>query len=380
MQNKKIAIIRTDCSPINLASYNCQEIGLAKALSKQAIDCDIYMGAQTSSVQLENVEHEGLGQIRVLWIPFKRSILTQQEIFPCLEKLIHKENYDLLQINELNEISTFYIALMAKKLKIDFLIYQGMYRTPSGRKNALIHQLLKLICYPTIKKHVKVIATKTSSAQSYINENGFENTRVFPVGLDDSKFKGFQKFDVKEKYKIPKNNKLLCYIGVFEARRNIDFLLKIAKELAHDSYTLILVGDGETKPLVQQIIKEEGLENVHLAGKVDQDLLPNFYQQSDLFLLASDYEIYGMVVLESLYFGCPVVSTQTAGPSDIIVDGKNGYLFDDMDIDNWTIKIKASVGRFDRASISSHCKESYLWDKLAFDYIEHFISEKTLDE
>ncbi len=87
-----------------------------------------------------------------------------------------------------------------------------------------------------------------------------------------------------------------------------------------------MAGDGPIYTKVKQRIAQENINNVHVIGKILQEYLKSLYETADYFLLASNYEIYGMVVLEALYFGCPVLSTKTAGPTDMIIDGVNGYL------------------------------------------------------
>ena len=124
-----------------------------------------------------------------------------------------------------------------------------------------------------------------------------------------------------------------------ESRRNPLFLLKLMKQLS-DDYCLVLVGDG---PLFEQIkctITNDHINNVIVLGKKNQEDLPTLYASADLFLLASSYEIYGMVILESMYFGCPVLSTMTAGSEVLIENNKDGIIIDgNLDADKWINKI-----------------------------------------
>jgi glycosyltransferase involved in cell wall biosynthesis len=373
MNNRRIAIIRTDPGTIDFESYNCQELGLAKGLALLGVDIDIFMGTTNNEVSVNALVNSYPGLINVVSLPFKKYPLLGQAYYPDLTNTLDQKRYDLLHVNEVNEITTYLIARYAKKKNIKFIIYQGMYKQLSGKVNTLKTWLIKTACHAFIKKSVTMIAAKTSRAQKFITEYGFSKTTVFPVGLDDSLLLSDIKYNVKDKFSIPEGHKILCYVGVFEARRNIDFLVDLGAALAADSYSLILVGDGPEFEAIQQKISDNKITNVHLLGRMAQKDLAQIYRDADIFLLASDYEIYGMVVLEALYYGCPVFSTNTAGPEDLINNDINGQIFDSLNLNLWTSKILSSHNLFNRENISQNLKRKYLWVSLAEEYVKKFI-------
>ena len=80
-------------------------------------------------------------------------------------------------------------------------------------------------------------------------------------------------------------------------------------------------------------------DRVHLIGTISQKHLPALYRAAHVFLLPSTYEIYGMVMLEAMYFGVPVISTASAGAKVIIQQDVTGYILDTFDTSLWAEKI-----------------------------------------
>jgi glycosyltransferase involved in cell wall biosynthesis len=375
MPNKKIAIIRTDPKPIDFDSYNCQELGLAYGLAKLSVDTDVYMAGDIESGNSIKTftAHVLPGKIRIITLTYSIHPIFNQMVYNNLESTLCKEGYDLLHVNEINEIATCHVAKIARKYQIKMLVYQGMYKNLSGKLNKIRQLLYKFYCYPKLRNSLNYTVAKTTQAERYLKHNRFLNISIFPVGLDQSKFNKTIDIDFRNQLHIPSNHKILTYVGIFEKRRNPDFLLKIADTLKQERYSMILAGDGDEIEKIRRTVENKNLKNVYLTGKISQAELPSLYKQSDLFLLASDYEIYGMVVLESLYFGCPVFSTSTAGPENMVKSNFNGYLFDGLDESKWVSKIRKITDNFNRNEISTEMKSAYLWDILAVQYVRQYL-------
>lgn len=114
-------------------------------------------------------------------------------------------------------------------------------------------------------------------------------------------------------------------------------LAKAKKEVP--DIKLVLVGDGENKEDIKDLInKLELKDNVEMVGFTHDPSI--YYEQAAFSILTSDYEGFGLVLLESLVNGCPVVSYDLKyGPSDIIKNGVNGILVDNKNIDELSKKM-----------------------------------------
>lgn len=123
------------------------------------------------------------------------------------------------------------------------------------------------------------------------------------------------------------------YLGRISGEKRIDWLLKAFARLKNQSWSLKIIGSGELEKQLQQLASQ-----LHLNGRVQW--IPfhpdpwNFVNEGTALLLASEYEGFGMVLVEALARGLPVISTDCpVGPSDIIRDGENGYLIGTEDFE-----------------------------------------------
>lgn len=377
----KIAIIRPDGTPIVKGFYNSQEIGLARGLSRLGIDVDVYVAGADTNVCTTDIETTGAGKVRLFETPFFKVPEIDHAIYPKLIPLLEQGQYDLIQVNEEAELNNLRVARFAKRAGIPLIVYQGMYKPISGRIRAAFQKLFDFFLLPYLRKNIKLGVTKTSRAEAYLRTKGFKNTIVLPVGLDVQPFEnpGPQR-NWREELAIPAEHSIILYVGIFENRRNIHFILDIAKHLSDGKYTFVLAGDGPIFGEIQARVRDENIENVKLIGKVKQTELPGLYSDASLFLLASNYEIYGMVVLEAMYFGTPVCSTKTAGPEDIIETGVDGLLFDELNPKVWSLEIDRVASNsiaLNEMSLKAKNKvgANLTWNAVAVQYKEEVVDQ-----
>jgi glycosyltransferase involved in cell wall biosynthesis len=131
--------------------------------------------------------------------------------------------------------------------------------------------------------------------------------------------------DAEALWGVPRGARLIS-VGKFKAQKNHPLLLRAFARLSRPDARLMLVGSGDGEPALRQLAAELGVaERVIFAG-FKADPTP-FYATSDLFVLASDYEGFGNVIVEALRCGVPVVATDCrSGPREILDDGKYGRL------------------------------------------------------
>ena len=127
----------------------------------------------------------------------------------------------------------------------------------------------------------------------------------------------------------PKN---FLYVGRLSPEKNIIFLLKAYGRLKHqgaENWGLILVGDGPQREEIENFITENKIDNIFLPGFKQKEELPLFYAISDVFVLPSISETWGLVVDEAMVSGLPVLVSNRCGCyPDIVQDGINGFSFD----------------------------------------------------
>jgi glycosyltransferase involved in cell wall biosynthesis len=384
MKKYKMAIVRPDGNVIPKGFYNSQELGLAQQLSVLNVDVDVYYAGNVDKITYSIVESSGPGQVNLIELPFYIIPLIQQALFPGLIKELKKSKYDLIQVNEYNDITCSKVLSYAHRNNIPTVVYQGMYKNMSGRINALYTYLHDHLLLPNFIKKISLALTKTQVASDFLTSKGFDNVSVMPVGLDTHAFSQskshFNSNELNNLYDIPADHKVILYIGNFEQRRNINFLLDIAKHSEKLPVTFLFIGEGELFAHAQQRIIDQKFDNVRLPGRLPQKQLAAIYQSSDLFLLASDYEIYGMVVLEAMFYGVPVISNNTAGPASIIDSNINGVIVEAFDIEKWSLVIEdllADTNILDKMKMNAKNKieQELTWKKIAKKYLNEVLKK-----
>ena len=374
--NLRMAIIRTLGVPVSAGFYNSQEIGLARGLSKHNINVDVYVAGAETQVKCRDIETTGPGKVRLFEVPFRRIPLIHQAVYPKLIPMLKKGNYQFIHVNEENELTSFQVARYAHLHDIPVVIYQGIYEQLIGRIYATFQRCYDSLLLPKLIKYIDMAFVKTSRAGKHLQKKGFFKTTVLPVGLDVLPFTQSRGRNWRNELRIPKQNTIILYVGIFEKRRNVDFLIDLAVKLREDDIVLVMAGTGPDHSRIVERIEREKVYNVRLAGLIDQGSLPDLYRESRLFLLPSSYEIYGMVVLEAMYFGVPVMSTRTAGPEDVIDDGIDGFLMSDLDCAVWTAKIRNALQKSDNLDgmskkATEKVSQHLCWDAVASTYNGH---------
>jgi glycosyltransferase involved in cell wall biosynthesis len=166
----------------------------------------------------------------------------------------------------------------------------------------------------------------------------------------------------------------LIAVGSFKTQKNFPLLLQAFAQLSEKlNARLLILGEGDERPTLESLIRELGLgSTVELPGFV-VDPSP-YYDCADLFVLSSDYEGFGNVIVEALDHGVPVVSTDClSGPSEILQHGKYGNLVAVGDVNALARGMLESLQSIhDHAALKSRARD-FAVDIIADQYLEHLL-------
>ncbi|MDM5331246.1 N-acetyl-alpha-D-glucosaminyl L-malate synthase BshA [Neobacillus sp. CF12] len=151
----------------------------------------------------------------------------------------------------------------------------------------------------------------------------------------------YQKRDanhLKKEFGIKDDEKVVIHVSNFRPVKRVQDVVKtFARISAAMPAKLLLVGDGPEMTPVCRLVKKLGLtDKVHLLGK--QENLDELYSISDLKLLLSEKESFGLVALEAMACGVPCIGTNVGGMPEVIENGKTGYICELGDIDDISTK------------------------------------------
>lgn len=153
--------------------------------------------------------------------------------------------------------------------------------------------------------------------------------RVLPIPVDTTRYHPL-KNDSQ-----PIERYILMVGRVDDRRKNTPFLVKAFDIIQREvpDVKLFLIGQTARNSRTKKLINQLNLnEKVILFGKVSNEKLIGFYRHAELFVLSSVQEGLGIVYLEAMACGIPVVTTKCGGSEDIIIHGHNGYLVDQNDL------------------------------------------------
>ena len=372
----RVALIRSASSKVSKNQYNVQEIGLAKILTELGMIVDIFLISDTNETYFEKCGKND--NATIYWLKGIK-IPGQQGYYKDLIPILKKNKYDVIEALDDSQITTVLVSNYCKKNGIKFILWQGMYENYPETYKRVIQFFYDLLILPVLRKNTKYCIAKTNSAKKYLLSKKFKNITVIPVGLETSNFQKNKDIDYREKLNIPKNHKILLYIGKVEERRKPIFCMKLYKKIK-DEYkntSLVYVGSGPMLEETKEYAKSLKLKDIHFIEKLPQSELQSLYKESSLFILPTRYEIFGMVLLESMYFGTPVITYKAAGPLDVIENEKDGIVMDNFEIENWFNKVKELIYEKDLSNTmgkkaQEKIKSNYLWKDIGKRYYKEF--------
>jgi D-inositol-3-phosphate glycosyltransferase len=179
----------------------------------------------------------------------------------------------------------------------------------------------------------QIVAPSPSERENIIHFYSAPRSKisVIPCGVNLERFAPQDRRAARARLNLSQTAEVALFVGRFAPLKAVDALIQAMAELrpGHPGLQLLLVGgDGPQDPsavALQQLASQLGLQDqIRFAGRVDQEALPHYYSAADLLALPSHYESFGLVVLEALACGTPVVATAVGIAANIVREGING--------------------------------------------------------
>lgn len=380
----KILIVRSFPDILNLNAYNVQEIGLAKALTRKGLECGIvlYNGGQKDRTERYAFFRDGKEySFTIYWL--RGFSFFKNGIMPSVFRLISQ--YDVIQVHEYDQILSWMLYTRMKKPTV---IYHGPYYHEYAKGYNLKCKVFDTLFLRNRRPERAVCLTKSEPAADFLRKKGFSHVRAVGVGVDQEQFQADEQEQVRCLLEPDESVFRLLYVGKIEARRNVYFLAELFERLLakNDHLELVIVGSGEpdyVKPFLERIKKWADEGRIRYIPKATQKELAPVYGNTNLFIFPSNYEIFGMVLLEALYFGLPVVSSQNGGASVLLRNGENGYMLEGFDLSVWEEKILQIAGNrelYEKMKKDAHdtVEQHFLWDKLADRFLAGYEEARRL--
>jgi len=162
---------------------------------------------------------------------------------------------------------------------------------------------------------------------------------IVPPGVNPERFHPLPRQIIREQMRLPLDKRLLLFVGRIEPLKGVDTILHALAILrdqqpqALEKLCFLVIGGDLKDTHDPEMIKLRQLtsdlrldEQVCFLGAKEQALLPSYYASADAVLVPSDYESFGMVALEAMACGTPVIASEVGGLAYLVKDGETGYL------------------------------------------------------
>ncbi|SNX52924.1 glycosyltransferase family 4 protein [Thermoanaerobacterium sp. RBIITD] len=353
--------------------YNMQELGLAKALVENG-DFEVYIFLlRNKKIYPEQEIIEISDKIKFVYLP-AISIGTHGLINPGF---IKRYEIDVVHLSSDIQLNTGRIIKWCLKNKVPVYSCIGTIESDSNIK---IKKYLSNVLFSLNKVFLNKVTNiaKTPYVYSKLKEKGIKNVKLIPVGLDIKELNNNSNIDkqiLRKKYNIPSDTKLLLFVGKLEEYKKPLMAIEVLKNILKidDGYSLLMVGSGLLK---QRIFHEISISNLnskfYYIEKISNKDIWEIYKLSDVFINMNDAEIYGMSILEAMYYKCPIIAVKAPGPKFIIDDNETGYIIEDYDMQKWILAIKKAIKNRKEIGDKANKKitQELNWDVISIQYIE----------
>ncbi len=200
---------------------------------------------------------------------------------------------------------------------------------------------------------------------------------VIPNFIDTARFQRLNKSHFKQAV-CPNGEKLLIHVSNFRPVKNAPQVVEIFHRLSAEQQPvkLILVGDGPDRSAAERMARDLGVyDDVRFLGK--QEPIEEILSISDVFLMPSGSETFGLAALEAMACGVPVVASDVGGLPELIENGDNGFLCPLDDLDCFTDRVRAMLDDadlYDRMSTAARqtAEDRFDIDRIVPMYEEYY--------
>lgn len=263
-------------------------------------------------------------------IRFKYSVIKSGSIFKLKKELT--DGYDLIIVGGYSTVNGLLSIQMLKRKKIKFII------NADGGFIAKDNFITKYLKKHFISSASYYLST-SKGTNEYLTYYGAKENSIYVYPFTSLSKKDILKSPIKhvEKKKLRKNTefeceKLFVSVGQFIPRKGFDILIKAFNSANMKNNKLLIIGGGPLKNEYLKYVKENDIKNIYIMDFVKKNELINIYKYSDVFVLPTREDIWGLVINEAMSLGLPVISTNQCLAAKELIEKK--YLYDSEDCDS----------------------------------------------
>ena len=245
-----------------------------------------------------------------------------------LSKQLTELRPDVVVSYHINQLHSWQAASYCKKNNIPFYVIESK-MDPHQKFNPFFRLISPMIRF-VYKNRIKKILCYTKKSLTYMKKCGFENLVYTPV----TPYITFPKSK-----KLDDEKMRLLFVGNLIKRKNVSLVLTAINELKNENkvnpqnFVFNVVGQGIEETSLKKYVRENNMESlVNFTGRLNHKELEDIFMESNVFILPSLVDILGLVVLEAMSAGLPVIVSDNVGTCSHVENDKNGYVFKSGDV------------------------------------------------
>jgi D-inositol-3-phosphate glycosyltransferase len=344
---KKVAMLSLHSSPVgalgskDTGGMSVVITGLSRELGRKGIEVDIFTQAFSPS---EKRGQQLFSNVRLICLKDKNTHNIKKEALyfklPVFEKQLiefiesSQASYDIVHSHYW--LSAVLGQSVSKKTAIGHVV---TFHTLAAAKDSTAlgpaESHIRLRMEKDIATSCDRIIVPTDREKdnlSWFYKTNKQRIGIVPNGVDLNRFRPGDRSAARKRIGRTPDERILLFAGRFDPMKGIDRILKAVGLLPDIEYLVLVIvgGDGENAPETLRLKRlADSLhigDRVVFAGRVEPESMPVFYCAADCLIVGSCYESFGLVGLESLACGTPVISTPVGAMDKIIESGKNGFI------------------------------------------------------
>jgi phosphatidylinositol alpha-mannosyltransferase len=263
-------------------------------------------------------------------IPASDSIIrvpVSLHLAPAIKKVMAEEKFDVVHLHE-----PFMPMLCSATLRFSNTVNVGTFHAAQGKPGYAFGRPLTtwILANRARKLHGHIAVSRP--AADYVSQFVPADYEIIPNGVDIHHFRP----DVTRIEKFCDGKLNIVFLGRLEYRKGLNYLLKAFYEVKRQmpNTRLIVCGQGtRLRKRYEQWVKDVRLQDVVFTGMVNFDEQPGYYRTADVFCAPNtSHESFGLILIEAMATGRPVVATNIAGFASVITDGQEGILVPPMTV------------------------------------------------
>ncbi|WP_375089632.1 glycosyltransferase family 4 protein [Peribacillus sp. RS7] len=272
-------------------------------------------------------------------------------------KFIKKNNIDTIHCHNIFSLKVAYLLKKILKVKVIFTVHS------TAVYNANLNK------YP-VDKYIAISTSVFDIIKKYVSE---DKIRLIYNGVD------LKRFDNSSELSVKKSNSfnIACVARIMPEIKGQDILIKalniLKNQYNNDNFICTFAGasnEQQSMDCLYELTKKFGLEsNINFIGNVEK--IENLYANTDILVLPSRYEGFGLVVVEALAAGCSVIVSKLEGPLEIVKENQEYGLYFEKE------SYEDLAGKLDRLISDDEYRRRYTNNKKTLEYIE---SEYSLEK